>query len=167
MKLLPLFAVVTTTTCVAAFAPTTNKSSATKTSFRPSHLASSVLDKENNNVPTTVKDDSRKKNAIMMSTAIPFLKCPEVLVESNLAGNVGFDPLGFVKSHDDLMTYREAEIKHARLAMLVRAGLEKVTAATMNCEFPYSEYLVLHFSDTFSTLISLPGCCWMATIRSV
>ena len=127
--LLPLFAVVTTTTSVAAFAPTTNKSSTTKSRCRRSHLASSVLDNEKKSVPTKVKDASRKKEAIM-SKAIPFLKCPDLLAESDLAGNFGFDPFGFVKSHDDLLTYREAEIKHARLAMLVRARLEKVTVAT-------------------------------------
>merc|ERR1712127_768640 len=39
-----------------------------------------------------------------------------------LAGDVGFDPLGFAKSEEDLMNYREAEVKHARLAMLAAAG---------------------------------------------
>merc|ERR1739842_60037 len=38
------------------------------------------------------------------------------------AGDVGFDPLGFAKSESDLMNYREAEVKHARLAMLAAAG---------------------------------------------
>lgn len=32
------------------------------------------------------------------------------------------DPLGFAKSEKDLANYREAEIKHARLAMLAAAG---------------------------------------------
>uniref|UniRef100_A0A7S4A8W7 Plastid light harvesting protein n=1 Tax=Pseudo-nitzschia australis TaxID=44445 RepID=A0A7S4A8W7_9STRA len=57
-----------------------------------------------------------------MSESIPFLKCPAVLVESNLAGNVGFDPLGFASSEENLLDYREAEIKHARLAMLAAIG---------------------------------------------
>jgi len=39
-----------------------------------------------------------------------------------MAGDVGFDPLGFSKSKGDLNYYREAEIKHARLAMLAAAG---------------------------------------------
>jgi hypothetical protein len=55
-----------------------------------------------------------------MSESIPFLKCPGALVDCDLAGNVGFDPLGFAKNKEQLMEYREAEIKHARLAMLVR-----------------------------------------------
>lgn len=56
-----------------------------------------------------------------MSTSIPFLKRPPMLT-GVLAGDVGFDPLGFAKTQEDLMNYREAEIKHARLAMLAAAG---------------------------------------------
>ena len=56
-----------------------------------------------------------------MSTALPFLRCPETLVNCRYAGNAGFDPLGFASSAEQLAEYREAEIKHARLAMLVRA----------------------------------------------
>ena len=57
-----------------------------------------------------------------MSESIPFLKCPAVLLESDLAGNVGFDPLGLASSEEQLLDYREAEIKHARLAMLAAIG---------------------------------------------
>jgi len=57
-----------------------------------------------------------------MSESIPFLKCPPVLMESGLAGNVGFDPLGLASSEEQLNDYREAEIKHARLAMLAAIG---------------------------------------------
>mmetsp|Transcript_15351 Transcript_15351/g.38684 ORF Transcript_15351/g.38684 Transcript_15351/m.38684 type:complete len:272 (+) Transcript_15351:53-868(+) len=58
----------------------------------------------------------------LMSESIPFLKCPPVLIESDLAGNVGFDPLGLASSEEQLIDYREAEIKHARLAMLAAIG---------------------------------------------
>lgn len=56
-----------------------------------------------------------------MSASMPFMKRPEFLT-GELAGDVGFDPLGFAKSNEDLMNYREAEVKHARLAMLAAAG---------------------------------------------
>mmetsp|Transcript_5239 Transcript_5239/g.11376 ORF Transcript_5239/g.11376 Transcript_5239/m.11376 type:complete len:255 (-) Transcript_5239:9-773(-) len=56
-----------------------------------------------------------------MSQAIPFLARPRFL-DGRLAGDVGFDPLGFSKNEGALMEYREAEIKHARLAMLAAAG---------------------------------------------
>ena len=51
------------------------------------------------------------------SQALPFMARPAAL-DGSLAGDVGFDPLGFAKSSEDLMNYREAEVKHARLAML-------------------------------------------------
>ena len=55
------------------------------------------------------------------SQALPFMARPAAL-DGSLAGDVGFDPLGFAKSSEDLMNYREAEVKHARLAMLAAAG---------------------------------------------
>lgn len=71
------------------------------------------------------------------STAMPFMDRPAALT-GELAGDVGFDPLGFAKTEADLMNYREAEIKHARLAMLAAAGwplsevFDKKIAAAMN-----------------------------------
>jgi hypothetical protein len=56
-----------------------------------------------------------------MSQALPFAKRPPML-DGSMAGDAGFDPLGFAKSKEDLINYREAEIKHARLAMLAAAG---------------------------------------------
>ena len=58
------------------------------------------------------------KSKTKMSEAIPFLKCPSYL-NGELAGDVGFDPLGLGKNSDVVLEMREAEIKHARLAMLV------------------------------------------------
>jgi Chlorophyll A-B binding protein len=46
-----------------------------------------------------------------MSQSLPFMERPAAL-DGSLAGDVGFDPVGFSKSKDDLMRYREAEIKH-------------------------------------------------------
>lgn len=56
-----------------------------------------------------------------MSMSLPFMERPSAL-DGSVAGDVGFDPLGFAKTKEDLMNYREAEIKHARLAMLAAAG---------------------------------------------
>lgn len=56
-----------------------------------------------------------------MSMSMPFMERPAIL-DGSIAGDVGFDPLGFAKTEADLMNYREAEIKHARLAMLAAAG---------------------------------------------
>jgi hypothetical protein len=57
-----------------------------------------------------------------MSVAIPFARCPAPLADCPYAGNYGFDPLGLASSSELLAEYREAEIKHSRLAMLVRWG---------------------------------------------
>ena len=72
-----------------------------------------------------------------MSEAIPFLNCPGVLRDSELAGNAGFDPLGMAKNKEQLWEYREAEIKHARLAMLAAVG------------WPMSELLDRDIADFF------------------
>jgi hypothetical protein len=56
-----------------------------------------------------------------MSESMPFMARPAAL-KGELAGDVGFDPLGFAKDEYELRNYREAEIKHARLAMLAAAG---------------------------------------------
>ena len=56
-----------------------------------------------------------------MSESMPFMVRPAAL-DGSLAGDVGFDPLGFSKTKEDLWNYREAEVKHARLAMLAAAG---------------------------------------------
>lgn len=52
---------------------------------------------------------------------LPLLLSPEAL-DGELAGDVGFDPVGFSKDKESLYRMREAEIKHSRLAMLAAAG---------------------------------------------
>lgn len=54
------------------------------------------------------------------SIAIPFLKRPSKL-DGTHAGDIGFDPLGFSETQDMYMMM-EAEIRHARLAMLAVIG---------------------------------------------
>nr|7Y7B_2 Chain 2, ACPI-2 [Chroomonas placoidea]7Y8A_2 Chain 2, ACPI-2 [Chroomonas placoidea] len=54
------------------------------------------------------------------SAAVPFLKRPSNL-DGTLAGDVGFDPLGFSDVFD-LRVLREAELKHGRFAMLAVLG---------------------------------------------
>jgi len=66
-------------------------------------------------------DEQATPKAPLMSTAIPFMKASSAL-DGSMAGDVGFDPMGFADSQENLANYREAEIKHARLAMLAAAG---------------------------------------------
>ncbi len=70
-------------------------------------------------VPIIIEDPTPELPEMSMS--MPFMKRPAALTGA-LAGDVGFDPLGFAKTEGDLMNYREAEIKHARLAMRAAAG---------------------------------------------
>ena len=49
------------------------------------------------------------------------IKAPAAL-DGTLAGDVGFDPIGFAKSKKTLYWMREAEIRHSRLAMLAAVG---------------------------------------------
>lgn len=59
---------------------------------------------------------------VIMAKWFPFgLKAPKAL-DGSLAGDVGFDPLGFSKSKNTLYWMREAEVKHGRLAMLAAVG---------------------------------------------
>lgn len=66
-------------------------------------------------------------------------KAPLAL-DGTLAGDVGFDPLGFSKSKKTLYWMREAEVKHGRLAMLAAVGWplselwHKSIAATFNLD---------------------------------
>merc|ERR1719331_3488254 len=59
------------------------------------------------------------------SAAIPFLKKPPAL-DGSMAGDVGFDPLGFTTTitelGGDLKYVREAELMHGRVSMLATVG---------------------------------------------
>jgi len=54
------------------------------------------------------------------SKAMPFLSQPDNL-DGKMAGDVGFDPLGF-SYYVDLKWLREAELKHGRVCMLAWTG---------------------------------------------
>jgi light-harvesting complex I chlorophyll a/b binding protein 1 len=62
------------------------------------------------------------------SQALPFMNRP-ALLDGSMAGDVGFDPLGLSNIDDvgiDLYWLREAEVKHARVAMLAVVGILQV-----------------------------------------
>mmetsp|Transcript_5261 Transcript_5261/g.8854 ORF Transcript_5261/g.8854 Transcript_5261/m.8854 type:complete len:225 (-) Transcript_5261:1230-1904(-) len=72
--------------------------------------------------PLAMVSSSTKSPLSRYSKAIPFLKRPPNLT-GTYAGDVGFDPFNFSSSSPEQLTYyREAEIKHARLAMLAAVG---------------------------------------------
>jgi hypothetical protein len=53
---------------------------------------------------------------------IPLKINAPLVLDGSLAGDVGFDPVGFSRSKNTLFWMREAEIKHSRLAMLAAVG---------------------------------------------
>jgi len=65
-------------------------------------------------------NNSGRYNDKEESIAIPFLKRPSAL-DGSLAGDIGFDPLGLSETND-LYVMQEAELRHARLAMLAVVG---------------------------------------------
>jgi len=67
------------------------------------------------------QDQSQLTKDVIMSPSLPFLKRPEIL-DGSLPGDRGFDPLNFSSDASALTWYREAEVKHARLAMLAAVG---------------------------------------------
>lgn len=87
--------------------------------------------------PTKVFSNSATEKVLpKYSQSIPFLARPKEL-KLELAGDVGFDPLNLAKNQDLLYEYREAEIKHSRLAMLAAAG------------WPISELLDKNIAESF------------------
>ena len=102
-----------------------NSESTVTSTTRPSHhpyYATPTIPTSNGNSKDDIEEQEEKTN-VVMSQALPFLPVSDVLRDSPLAGNAGFDPLHLASSKEQLMWFREAEIKHARLAMLVRRWL--------------------------------------------
>ena len=72
--------------------------------------------------PLNLYDDKSAVSASPdMSMSLPFLERPAML-DGNVAGDRGFDPFNFSGNDQSLQWYRNAEIKHARLAMLAAVG---------------------------------------------
>jgi hypothetical protein len=55
------------------------------------------------------------------STSLPFLPRPKML-DRTLPGDRGFDPFNIASDESSLAWYRDAELKHSRLAMLAAIG---------------------------------------------
>lgn len=98
--------------------------------------ASSVNDEQSLVTLKELPPPSPRRSTPTMSEAIPFLARPKVLT-GELAGDVGFDPMGLAQNKEQLWAYREAEQKHGRLAMLAAAG------------WPISELLDRQLADYF------------------
>jgi len=110
-------AIVILASSACAFVPTSNGPLSSTSSLRLSDEVLEVLEEIPNGDPANLNELFRKTQ----SKAIPFMERPDLL-DGSMAGDVGFDPLGLAKSPKMLRMFREAEVKHARLAMLAAAG---------------------------------------------
>ena len=66
-------------------------------------------------------DKSLVDKDVDMSEALPFVARP-ISLTRNMAGDVGFDPFNFAATEENLLWQRQAELKHARIAMLAAVG---------------------------------------------
>jgi len=72
---------------------------------------------------TSAREQLESSLKLDLPVAIPFLGAPAYRnFVANVPGDAGFDPLGFAKDMDTFKSMQEAEIKHARLAMLAAVG---------------------------------------------
>ena len=96
--------------------------------YSPERLYDSIQPLEQQEQDTTIidplniyPDKSQLTSDVVMSASLPFLKRPANL-NGRLPGDRGFDPLNFSSNTASLNWYREAELKHGRLAMLATVG---------------------------------------------
>jgi len=71
--------------------------------------------------PLAARAASRASVSMVKSESMPFMERPAAL-DGSMAGDVGFDPLGFSSSGIPLTWMREAELKHGRVCMLATVG---------------------------------------------
>jgi hypothetical protein len=67
------------------------------------------------------KDKSQVDEDVDMSDSLPFVPRPVILTRE-MAGDVGFDPFNLAQNEENLLWQRQAELKHARIAMLAAVG---------------------------------------------
>ena len=96
----------------------TDSNAATETARFTGTPASQKLKAQAVRAPAKVETSELAKKAL----AAKLLKPTSPLLTTGMAGNKGFDPVGLASSPDLLLQYREAELKHSRLAMLAAVG---------------------------------------------
>lgn len=118
-------------TSVSAFAPATRFATRTATVVKTADAEPEAMDLDleqmfevfDEAVAADGGDPSTPAAAAMTtSLALPGQPRPVGLNSVAIAGDRGFDPLGLGKDKQTILNYRNAEIKHARLAMLAAAG---------------------------------------------
>lgn len=126
MKLNPTNLVLSSLAASSAFTPPTPAALAKATSSCAIRMSEVLEDPPIAEPPLSppvesVSSEPPAPKLPSMSVAIPFLSRPPLL-NGRLAGDFGFDPMGFADTEENLAFYANAEVKHARIAMLAAAG---------------------------------------------
>ncbi|GAB0497663.1 hypothetical protein MMPV_010068 [Pyropia vietnamensis] len=85
--------------------------------------------------------------SMVQSKAMPFMEAPPAL-DGTLAGDVGFDPLGFSNVFD-IKWMREAELKHCRITMLACLGFFVQEAITLPASYFPNNVIAVDAHDYF------------------
>ena len=102
--------------------------------------------------------------APVMSQSMPFMEVSPAL-DGSMAGDVGFDPLGFAKNSEDLMNYREAEVCRRTLSV-GQIGLINVPCSHIIYLFSLSFDLNRSSTPVWPCLQPLVGPCRNFSTRS-
>lgn len=98
------------------------------------------------------------------SESLPFLDAPPAL-DGSMVGDKGFDPLGFTSRFPQAITwFREAELKHGRLAMLATAGW---LAVDMGIKFPGAKYAGLTAFAAHDAMVASGNMGFLLTVVGI
>eukprot|EP00621_Florenciella_sp_RCC1693_P011746 CAMPEP_0182531682 /NCGR_PEP_ID=MMETSP1323-20130603/9640_1 /TAXON_ID=236787 /ORGANISM="Florenciella parvula, Strain RCC1693" /LENGTH=274 /DNA_ID=CAMNT_0024741283 /DNA_START=49 /DNA_END=873 /DNA_ORIENTATION=+ len=165
-------------TSAAAFAPTTSRVHRVATVVKTAEVEPEAMDLDleqmfdvfDEAVAADGGEPATPVAAMTTSLALPGQPRPAGLNSVSIAGDRGFDPLGFGKDKETILKYRSAEIKHARLAMLAAAGwplgevFDKPLAGALNLNSPIVENNGLAPSLLNGGLGLISPAYWVAVI---
>eukprot|EP00618_Florenciella_parvula_P007553 CAMPEP_0119483658 /NCGR_PEP_ID=MMETSP1344-20130328/10966_1 /TAXON_ID=236787 /ORGANISM="Florenciella parvula, Strain CCMP2471" /LENGTH=274 /DNA_ID=CAMNT_0007518167 /DNA_START=71 /DNA_END=895 /DNA_ORIENTATION=- len=165
-------------TSAAAFAPTTSRVHRAATVVKTAEVEPDAMDLDleqmfevfDEAVAADGGEPATPVAAMTTSLALPGQPRPAGLNSVSIAGDRGFDPLGFGKDKETILKYRSAEIKHARLAMLAAAGwplgevFDKPLAGALNLNSPIVENNGLAPSLLNGGLGLISPAYWVAVI---
>lgn len=113
------------------------------------------------------KDSSQVDTTTEMSASLPFSARPELL--NDIPGNREFDPFNFASNENSLQWMRNAEVKHARLAMLAAVGWPMSELLDQKIAFATGLKPLLVFQDRVPSILNgglgrTPAAFWAASL---
>jgi Chlorophyll A-B binding protein len=113
-------------------------------------------------------DTSQIDEDVDMSDSLPFVPRPITLTRA-MAGDVGFDPFNFAENEERLLWQRQAELKHARIAMLAAVGWPLSELYDKPLAQMWHMKPILGFGDRVPSLLNgglskVPPLYWVAVL---